>query len=186
MPDSPDPRIPLSPNELTAGTTICVHIPHGSDSSGEHIEMEIQELARQKGKSAAVSRPAGIERVDTRWREQTCVNWLCRAAGIPREQAVTIIAGLDVRVADKLVFNAGSPRSLLGIAATLLQQPEVFIYSTTALDLDGCRRVHSFVQARCKHLCVVHVSYSSVYGDGSPHHRICPPGGRCVTIIVGS
>ena len=97
-------------------------------------------------------------------------------------EAKEIIAGLGVWVAEKVVANAGTPRTLLGIAATLLSQPEILIYSDGALDPEGCRTVHRFISSKCSHLCIVHVSYPSVYGDGTPHPRYCPPNALCIEL----
>lgn len=174
-------QLALSASQLTPGTIICVHIPQSDGEQAEDIENQIVHLAGQQGKKAELSRPA-----EPRSAEQTSVDWMCQGGGISKEQAGAIIAGLGVTVAERLAYNAGTPRNLLGISATLLKRPEVLIYSTAALDPQGCRAVHQFVHSKSLHLCAVHISYPAVKGDGSPHPRICPEGAHCITLSGGS
>ena len=113
---------------------------------------------------------------------ETSAGWLSRVAGISEQAASQTNATLGVKVAERVAHNAGTPRTVLGISAALLKQPEVLVYSTEALDIEGCRTVHRCVASRCSSLCVVHISYPSVFGDGTPHPRVCPPGAKCVEI----
>ncbi len=172
--------------ELARGMTICLHIPHGCEDVDEVVENELLQLAGRQGKKVALSRPAEISWGDEISPRESCVGWLSRVTGISQEESKEIVAGLGVRVADALANNAGTPRALLGIAAALAQEPEVLIYSAKALDAEGCWRVHQFVRSECRHLCVIHVSYPHVLGDGSPHPRDCPQGARCFALNTGS
>ncbi len=171
--------------ELARGMTICLHIPHGCEDVDEVVENALLQLAGRQGKKVALSRPAEISRGDEISPTESSVGWLSRVTGNSQEESEEIVAGLGVRVADVLANNAGTPRALLGIAAALVQEPEVLIYSAKALDAEGCWRVHQFVRSGCRHLCVVHVSYPHVFGDGSPHPRDCPQGARCFALNTG-
>lgn len=191
--------------EFTPGRILCLHIPHGFDiTAGDAFERDIMMLALLRGKSAAVCPPAGFETLSLQrklgglsrlinqhvWRRdpqsQLILEWFSRAAGISGGESAQIIAGLGERVGQKLNSNVGAPRSLLGIAAKLVQEPEVVIYATRALDPDGCQKVHQFVASRCNRVCAVHISYPSIYGDGTSHPRICPPGAECIEVVADS
>jgi len=167
--------------DLAPGKFICLHIPHGLDGDVEALERDLPQLASRQGRKAAISKPAEIWPAGVEFfLKQRSTEWLAHTAGISEDESGQVIAGLGVRVAEKLANNAGTPRCLLGIAAKLISKPEVVVYSDAGLDVEGCRTVHRFVAAKCSHVCFVHVSYPAVFGDGSPHPRICPPGVQCV------
>jgi hypothetical protein len=170
--------------ELAPGSIICLHIPHGCDNVDGVLEDELLQLARRQGKEAVISQPAGFESGESS-TDQSSVDWLSHAAGISEDQSSHVIAGLGIRVADRLAYNAGTPRCLMGLAATLAREPDVIAYSTAGLDAEGCRTVHRFIESRCGQLCAVHISYPTVFGDGSPHPRLCPPRGHCVELAGG-
>jgi hypothetical protein len=174
----------IPPLGLAPGRIICLQIPRGFHEAGEAIEGDLQQFARRQSKEASIAQPAGFG--PGIGETKTCRSWLSRVGGISELEAGKIIAGLGIRVPDEVVYNAGTSRSLLGIAATLIREPEVLIYSVRVLDVEGCRTVHRFVASRCGCLCVVHVSYPSVFGDGTPHPRDCPPNAECVELIENS
>ena len=178
-------NLTLPPLDLDAGTIICLHIPHGFEEAAESLERSLLEVARQKRKSAEISRPAELARgVKRLFQNQTSASWLARAAGISSEESGRIIADLGVIVGKDLAHTAGTPCCLLGLAATMTRKPQVVAYSTTALDVEGCRTVHRFVASKFAQMCSVHISYPSVYGDGSPHPRQCPPAARCIELVA--
>lgn len=170
--------------ELEGGNIFCLHIPHGCHEGVETLEDELLELASLQGKVAVVSRPAGFEkkRGGEFFKNESSVDWLSAAAGISKQESHELISALGVRIAERLANNAGTPRCLLGLAAALAVNPDVIAYSTEALDQEGCRDVHEFVESRCGRLCAIHISYPSQYGDGSPHPRLCPAGAQCVEL----
>jgi hypothetical protein len=200
-------KLELPTLDLSPGRILCLHIPRQFHAAGDTLEQDLLDFARRQGKAAIRCQPAGFEsrflgpawmmtgigwfsrliwRYPMRRRpgSQTSMEWLSRAAGISEEESGQIISGLCERVADKLDWNAGTPRCLLGIAAALAHQPDMVIYSAVGLDAQGCRKVHGYVAAKCSQLCVLHVSYPSEYGDGSPHPRDCPPGAGCITLAA--
>jgi hypothetical protein len=170
--------------ELLPGQVTCLHIPHDCTFQDEIVEDQIAKLAISKGITVTISKPAGWESKKRLPLELTSADWLSSNANISPVESKKIISSLgeklSERVAEKLAWNAGTPRCLLGIAATMARNPEILAYSTVALDPEGVQSVHKFVVMRCRHICVIHISFGSVYGDGSPHPRICPPGARCV------
>jgi hypothetical protein len=174
--------------ELLPGSITCLHIPHGHSFPDETIEDQIAKLASSQGKTVAISKPAGWESKKKLPLELTSVDWLSYNANISAAESKKTISGLaeklSERIAEKLAWNAGTPRCLLGLAATLARNPECLAYSTVALDPEGAQSVHRFVATRCSHLGVVHISYPSVYGDGSPHPRMCPSGAQCITLAA--
>ena len=173
----------LPPFELSPGTITCLHIPHGFRETGRAIDPQLFQLAARLGKEIFIARPAGFEAGTGGLSvTETSAGWLSRVAGISEQAASQTNATLGVKVAERVAHNAGTPRTVLGISAALLKQPEVLVYSTDALDIEGCRTVHRFVASRCSSLCVVHISYPSVFGDGTPHPRDCPRGAKCVEI----
>jgi hypothetical protein len=177
-------RIVMPSFEFVPGTVICLHIPHGCDLKDGIIEQGITELARHQGKSIAIFKPAGWESAKQLPLELTSADWLSHIASISVEESKKKIAGLgeklSERIAEKLAWNAGTPRCLLGLVAALTRNPEVLAYSTVALDPEGISSIHKFVATRCRDLSVIHISHPSVYGDGSPHPRNCPSGARCI------
>ena len=167
--------------DLAPGRILCLHVPDGFQDAGEALERELLKLASRQRKTAAISRPAEVGARCSKFSlKQRSAEWLAHAGGISEEESGQIIADFGVRVADQLAYNAGTPRCLLAIAATLIRKPEVVAYSTQALDGEGCWMVHRFIASKCNHLCVVHLSYPTVFGDGSPHPRQCPAGAQCV------
>jgi len=173
--------------DLAPGKIICLHIPQGFEAADEALESELLHFARQQGKTVAISRQAELapSSIDVALKQMS-TEWLSNAAGISERESAQIITDLGVRVAETLADNAGTPRCLLGLAATLVTDPEVVAYSSAGLDVEGIRAVHRFVASRCSHRCVVHVSYPSVFGDGSPHPRECPQGGECIELTGNS
>jgi len=165
----------------------CLHVPHGFRETGQALEHQLFRLAARHGKEISIARPAGFEaRTGGLSVTETSAGWLSRVTGISEQGASQTIAALGVKVAERVASNAGTPRTVLGISAALLKQPEVLVYSTEALDVEGCRTVHRFVASRCSSLCVVHILYPSVFGDGTPHPRDCPPGAKCVEVTDGA
>jgi hypothetical protein len=200
-------RLKLPTLEFSPGRIMCLHIPHGFNTAGDVFQQELLHLAHRQAKTAVLCQPAGFEsrvarsgwvRRATGWFSritnrqptrrglvaQTSTDWLSHAAGVSNEESVRIISELGERVAEELDFNAGTPRCLLGIAAALVQKPEVIIYSTIALDLQGCWKVHEYVVAKCTPLCAIHISHPGQHGDGTPHPRVCPSGAQCITLIA--
>lgn len=174
----------LPPVELSLGTITCLHIPHGLHNAGQAVEHQLFQLAARSGKAISIARPAGIEAGPEGVSvTETSTGWLSRVAGISERAAMQIITDLGVKVAERVAYNAGTPRALLGISAALVREPKVLLYSTEALDVEGCRAVHRFVASRCSSRCVVHISYPSVFGDGTLHPRMCPPGAECVELV---
>jgi hypothetical protein len=102
------------------------------------------------------------------------------------EESKQIIAGLGEKIDDRLNWNPGTPRSLLGIAAPLVQEPDVVVYSTVALDLEGCWKVHRFITSKSRQFCAVHISFPGLYGNGTPHPRECPTGAKCIQLAADS
>jgi hypothetical protein len=173
--------------QLARGKIICLHIPHGFNGAGEVLESELLQLAKRQGKTAVVSAPAQVGfGANGPLLEQTSAEWLSVTAGVSIEESEQIIIGLGERVADKLAYNAGTPRCLLGLAAALISKPDVVAYSTLGCDVQGKWTVHRFVASRCIGMCLVHISHPSVFGDGSPHPRTCPPGAQCFTLTGDS
>ena len=192
--------------DLSPGRILCLHVPHGFHAAADALEQDLLHLTRRQGQTAILCRPAGFESRfgDPAWmrvagwfsrltrghprrrglNSQASTEWLSRTAGISKEESARIISGLGERVADKVDYNAGTPRCLLGIAAALVRKPELVIYSTVALDPQGCWKVHGCVAAKCSHLYVIHISYPSGYGDGTPYPRDCPPGAQCITLAA--
>ena len=171
--------------EFVLGRAICVHIPHAFHTGGEVLENELLKLAQQQGKRASVARPPGFETV-TRGlnHKETSEDWLARVGGISKAEAKEVIADLGIWVAEKVAYNAGTPRALLGIAATLINKPDVIMYTDSGLDPEGRLSLHRFVTSKCQHLSVVHVSYPSTYGDGSPYPRNCPANFQCIELTA--
>lgn len=182
-------KVGITPFEFVPGTIVCVHLSDQSNFKGGFIEQQIAELARQQNKTIVISKPASWETIKKPSSESTSVDWLSRSAGISRDESKRIIAGLgeklSERIAEKLAWNAGTPRCLLGFAAALISNPEIVVYSTVALDPEGIHCVHKFVASRCRHLSAIHISYPNVHGDGSPHPRNCPSGARCIEVTEG-
>ena len=168
--------------ELEEGNIFCLHIPNGYHEDVGVLEDELLELASGQGKVAIVSRPAGFGKRDGFFKNQSSVDWLSGAAGLSKQQSNELISALGVRVAERVANNAGTPRCLMGLAASLMLSPDVIAYSTDGLDPEGCRRVHEFVESRCGPLCAIHVSYPTQFGDGSPCPRLCPAGAQCVAL----
>ena len=169
--------------DFSDGKIVCMHIPHEFQAAGEALESELLQTAQRQGKKAFVAQAAGFETGACGLKPtESSEGWLSRISGISKSEAKGIISGLGVYVAEKVAWNAGTPRTLLGIAATLIKQPDVIIYSERGLDPEGCLTVHRFVTSKCKHLCIVHVSYPSVYGNGTPHPRYCPPNAQCIEL----
>jgi hypothetical protein len=176
-------RLALPLLELAPGNIFCLHIPHGCHEAAEALEDEILELASRQGKAAIISRPAGFgARAGESFANQSSEDWLSHAATISKQQSAEWISSLGVRVAEKIAFNAGTPRCLMGLVAALMCNPDVIVYSTCGLDSEGHRSVHGFVDSRCGPLCAIHVSYPSQFGDGSPHPRLCPARARCIEL----
>lgn len=178
-------KFALSSLELVPGSIICPHIPHGCENIAGVLENELLQLVSRAGKTAFISQPAGFENGESS-ADQSSVGWLSHAAGVSEDQSRHLIAHLGIRVADRLAYNAGTPRCLMGLAATLVRKPDVIAYSTAGLDAEGCRKVHSFIESRCGQLCAVHISYPTMFGDGTPHPRLCPPRGHCIDLAGGS
>src|ERR1043165_4560637 len=112
--------------ELTPGQIICLHIPHGSHDVAEGLERELLQLAGNQDKTAAVSRPAEASAPESQDSlVLTSAQWLARTAGISEEEGKQIIEELREPVARELAYNAGTPRCLLGLAATLIRRPGV-------------------------------------------------------------
>jgi len=181
-------KIVVPPLQFVPGTILCLHVPHGFSYPDKTIDGQILKLASLQGKKAAISKPAGWERKFP--LDFSSADWLARVANISLKKSKMIISGIGERlsetVAVKLASNAGTPRCLLGLAATLARDPEIVVYSTIALDPPGIQAVHRFVASRCSHLTAIHISSPSVYGDGSPHPRNCPPVSRCIALTPGS
>ena len=173
--------------ELSPGRIICLHIPHGFHEKFSTLEQEVLRAALREDKSTAICRPARNRRGCREYfRRQRTAEWLSQTAGIVEQQAAELIASFDVRVADILSANAGTPRCLLGIASALCNRPEVVIYSTCGLDPSGRLAVHRFVALNSGALCAVHLSSPTVFGNGSPRPRICPDKSRCITLAADS
>jgi len=180
-------QITVPPFEFVPGTIACLHIPQGGFYQDGIIEEQILNRAKSQNKTVAISKPAGWESATKLPLDLTSVNWLSHAANISAAEATKIISGLaeklSERIAEKLAWNAGTPRCLLGLAATVTHNPEILIYSTQALDQEGIQSVHKFIVTRCRHLCAIHISHPGIDGDGSPHSRNCAIGGRCLDLI---
>jgi hypothetical protein len=190
--------------DLEPGKIHCLHIPHGCHTAGDALEQDLLKLVIDCGKKAALCPPAGIERSPiaqrprwyspllawhARWRNRPSlptVLWFSRVAGLSENASKEIIDGLDEKIGDRLYWNAGTPRSLLGIAARLVHEPDVVVYSTAGLDLQGCQEVHEFVVSRAGRFCAIHIAFPSVYGDGTPHPRQCPPRATCTELALVS
>jgi hypothetical protein len=97
-----------------------------------------------------------------------------------------MIADFDIPVADILSHNAGTPRLLLGIAATLARMPDVLGYSVSGLDPSGEIAVHNFALSKSNNYCLVHLSLPRFFGDGSPAPRSCPAKAQCVPLTEDS
>lgn len=175
----------LPPFELSPGRVTCLHIPHGFHEAGQVLEHQLFQLAVRLGKAISICRPAGFEAGTAGLSlTESTEGWLSLVAGIPERAAAQTIAASGVKMAERVAYNAGTPRTVLGVSAALLKEPEVLVYSTEALDVEGCRTVHRFVALRCSSLCVVHISYPSVFGDGTPHPRDCPPAAKCLELTT--
>ncbi|MCI0638890.1 MAG: hypothetical protein L0Y72_05205 [Gemmataceae bacterium] len=173
--------------ELRPGNIVCLHIPHGSYNEANVLEEELFQLAIREGKTAAFCRPAKGRRGILEWlRRQRTQEWLGRAADISLEQSGRMIADFGVHVADVLLANAGTVRCLLGIAATLVRKPAVLEYSTVGLDPRGRMAVHQYAASKGSELCLVHLSYPTIFGDGTPAPRVCPANAQCVTLTEAS
>jgi hypothetical protein len=187
MKKSVDMRLVLPPLELSPGRITCLHIPHGFQEAGEALEHQLFQLAARLDKAISICKPAGFEAgTEGLSVTESSAGWLSRVAGISERAASQTIAAFGVKMAERVACNAGTPRTVLGISAALLKEPEVLVYSTEALDVEGCRTVHRFVTSRCGFLHVVHISYPSVFGDGTPHPRDCPPGAECAEVTKGA
>ena len=182
---STEMTLAIPPLDLAAGATFCLHIPHECNEAGELVERSLLDLALRQGKSIKISRAAAPDVGFKRYFvNQSSADWLARTAGISLAESKGIIAGLGVRVADDLAHNAGTPRLLLGLAVALVVKPQVVAYSTSGLDVEGCRTVHRFVASNFAQMCSVHISHPSVFGDGSLHPRQCLPGARCIELAA--
>ena len=177
----------LPPFNLSPGTITCLHIPHGLEEAGQALEYQLFQLAARFGKAISISRPAGYEAGTVGLSlTESSAGWLSRFAGLSEQAASQTIAKSGVKMSERIAYNAGTPKAVLGILVALLKEPEVLAYSTEALDLEGCRTVHRFVALRCSSICVVHISYPSYFGDGTPFPRVCPPGAQCIEVTKGS
>jgi hypothetical protein len=174
------PRFQLAPGKI-----ICLHVPHCFDDSGQALYSKLIQLAKCQGKTATVSTPAQAASGDSGPSlKQTSAEWLSCTAGISNEESKQIITGLGEKVVDKVAYNAGTPRCLLGLTAASIRKPDVLVYTTLGLDVQGAWTVHRFIGLKCSGMCVIHVSHPSVSGDGSPHPRTCPPGAQCFALTV--
>src|SRR5262249_27700631 len=134
------PRLELTPSRI-----ICLHIPHGFHGEWHALQQELLQLARRAGKTTVFCKPATVRPgVREFFRKQRATEWLSRAAGISPEESARVIAEFGVPVAYILSANAGTPRCLLGIAASLIHRPAVLVYSCAGLDPSGCKAVHRF------------------------------------------
>jgi hypothetical protein len=173
----------LPPIRFSRGRILCLHVPHGSHNAVGSLERQLVDVARQQAKGILVCRPATSRRGPRQWLwPQTSVDWLARAASVSRQEAHALIAALPVPVATVLSHNAGTPRSLLGIAAALARETDVVVYTTAGLDPLGCEAVHEYIASRRVDLCVIHLSMPAFYGDGSHAPRLCPSRAECLPL----
>jgi hypothetical protein len=123
-------KLLIQPLELLRGKITCLHIPHGFDATGEALERDLLQLARGQAKTFASCRPAEPKSDGGKPSlKQRSAEWLSLAANISVREAEEFIVSLSVKVDDNLVYNAWTPRSLLGIAAALHSKPEVLAYA---------------------------------------------------------
>jgi hypothetical protein len=150
----------------------------------ESFVARVLELAAWQRKTAAGSKRAPWSGEPSELYNMTSVQWLSGTAGMSEEKAHQIIARLGVPIADRFAWNAGTPRCLLGLVATLTQKPEVLLYSTSGLDAEGCHAVHRYIASSSGALSAVHISYPSAFGNGMPAPRLCPTDAHCVELDV--
>lgn len=172
--------------ELQSGATLCLHIPPGFHDQEALVEEEILKQAHQQGKTAIISKPATHRAgLLERFRKRNAIEWLAHEAGTSKAEAAILIAEFGIPIAPDLSSIPGTPRCLLGIAAALARKPQVLMYSTAALDPIGCIRVHQFLASRRSEICLVHISWPSIRGNGEPAPRSCPDG-VCVLMFEES
>jgi hypothetical protein len=170
--------------DLTSGKVFCLHVPHGLHDEGQALEETLLQLAQREGKSAVAGRPATLRQgIFELFRRQTSQQWLADASGIPLEESKRMIADFGVPVAEDLSANAATPRCLLGIAAVVARQRDVLIYRADGLDPRGRIAVHQYAASQGRELCLVQLSSPTVFGDGSPAPRHCPPNAHCITLV---
>lgn len=169
--------------DFSGGRAICLHVPNGHHGVFDSIEQRIVELIQTQSKSAATCQRAMQRRgFRERFWPQTSVDWLSRNGRISHNDAANLIASFNIPVAKTLSHNAGTPRSYLGIAATVALHPDVLIYSSAGLDPRGCIAVHQYVRACCADTCAVHLSLPTHYTHGSSAPRYCPEDAECITL----
>ena len=168
--------------ELSRGSIVCLHVPVGLDC--RRVADAIAELASQEEKTALFCDHTTIWRGGARGflRPRTSTKWLSRAAGLSVEEATAVIRRFSSHVPDRLSTCAATPTCFLAIAAAVLKNPDILIYSTVGLDPLGCRAIHEYVGSYCRHLCVVYLSGAVEVGGQPPAHVDCPDNAECVIL----
>src|SRR5206468_3107642 len=99
------------------------------------VESGLIESAVRQGKTVGLCRRAYPGYGQNVALEKTTVQWLSDTARISTEEANTIICAMGIPVAKKLLWNAGTERTLLSISAVLVQKPDVLAYETSGCDV---------------------------------------------------
>jgi hypothetical protein len=172
-----------TPNlELAPGKILCLHIPDGFHDELERVEKALLQLAARKNRTIGLCRLATPGFTRTLGLEEKTIQWLSKESGISDEQAKQMLTELGVPVAEKLVYNPGTARVLLGIASMLARKSDVIVYCTDGLDFSGRWSVHRFLARKCAGYCLIHIASPTELGNGSPAPKSCPAGAECIEL----
>lgn len=182
-------RIDFQNLQTSPGSYWCLHVSTVPLLPKPDLESQLVELAESRDQNITIARPAQSDRsLTSLFRRQSSVGWLVKR-GLGTEEAADAIAGLGVRVHEILDYNAGDPRSLLGMAAALATNSEILLYSTCGMSPAGREAAHEFMGVHRGNRCVIHLAPSlvTVRPSGPKNaNRFCPISATCVNAITES
>ncbi len=155
---------------------LCLHLPPPCDFDAVTKTIATTCLdARKSFATAQLPRPESFR--FRLMRRPNVFDWFSATTNVSLETAKQIIDGFPIRVHPDFRCNAMNPMRFLGLAAAILEHPDVLLYEVSGMDPVGRAKIHSYAREHYNCGCLVHACWVPLSND-------CPNVGECRAVTL--